>query len=303
MLLPAIQAARESARRANCASNLKQFGIAIQTYADRNAEQIVPSSVSVSSNNGLSWIVLLYPVMEKANEFAQLSSDLSVDAGADTVRAVTFKDTSDIYRCPTRGYRMNGTATYGGPCVDYVCVGLVLDTSESSIPEGVHKTNGGMGSYRTECAQWYNGTLIPSVKVNAAARSAPSRLTIGGVTDGLTYTAVLGEKHLNPNRLGQAGYDNPYHPGHVTSGYGGGSKIASLGLAASPTDPAFEVTLENANGSGAQDVDYYRFGSWHPGITQFLFGDTRVAAVKNYADRAALYSMSHRGDGQPYNLP
>src|SRR5262245_25859081 len=34
LLLPAIQAAREAARRANCVSNLKQFGIAMQTYHD-----------------------------------------------------------------------------------------------------------------------------------------------------------------------------------------------------------------------------------------------------------------------------
>gem|GEM_PF-6313398 len=42
MLLPAIQAARESARRANCASNLKQIATGFQVYADRNAEQVPP---------------------------------------------------------------------------------------------------------------------------------------------------------------------------------------------------------------------------------------------------------------------
>src|SRR5690606_28605379 len=74
MLLPAIQAARESARRANCSSNLKQFATAMQIYADRNGEQMVPSAISrgtaeadTNSYNGIGWIVLLFPVMEKGN--------------------------------------------------------------------------------------------------------------------------------------------------------------------------------------------------------------------------------------------
>src|SRR5690554_6123919 len=60
MLLPAIQAARESARRANCASNLKQLGTGIQLYADRNSEQIPPSV-----SNRHSWIAFMWPMMEQ----------------------------------------------------------------------------------------------------------------------------------------------------------------------------------------------------------------------------------------------
>lgn len=90
----------------------------------------------------------------------------------------------------------------------------------------------------------------------------------------------------------------------MASGQGGGAKIASLGLAQSPTGSAYLVDLgTDGNGNGVTDINYYRYGSWHPGVTQFAFGDARVVSVQNHASKAALYSMSHRSDGQPYNLP
>src|SRR5690606_4226715 len=74
MLLPAIQAARESARRANCSSNLRQIATAIQTYADRNSEQIPPFGVTGSYSDGShwshSWFAFLMPVLEHQNTFS-----------------------------------------------------------------------------------------------------------------------------------------------------------------------------------------------------------------------------------------
>ena len=87
MLLPAIQAARESARRANCSSNLKQYATGIQIYAERKGEQVVPSAVTrgtteadSANNSGLGWVALLYPVMEKTNQYALLDLMGSCDS-------------------------------------------------------------------------------------------------------------------------------------------------------------------------------------------------------------------------------
>jgi len=314
MLLPAIQAARESARRANCSSNLKQFATAMQIYADRNGEQMVPSAISrgtaeadTNSYNGIGWIVLLFPVMEKGNVYAQLNlMQAPSDTGASQNGTILKNDRADVYHCPTRGFRLSsGDANYAGQIPDYVCVGITLDPTASSLPNDLVKSNvnGGLSVWHNKREQWMGGPIIPSI-YEANVKVPRSRVTIGGVTDGMTYTAVIGEKHLNPNRLGLVGYDNPYNPGHISSGHGGGAKIASLGLAASPTDAQYIVDLSaNANGNGVTNINYYRFGSWHPGISQFAFGDTRVVPVKNHTDRTALYRMSHRGDGEAYNLP
>ena len=313
MLLPAIQAARESARRANCSSNLKQFATAIQIYADRNAEQIVPSAISrgtgeadTASYNGIGWPVLLFPVMEKGNVYAKLNLTLPPSDVDNSDNGTILKnDRADVYHCPTRGFRLSsGDAKYAGQVMDYVCVGITLDPAASSLPNDLIKSNvnGGLSVWHSKREPWMGGAIIPSI-YEANVKAPRSRVTIGAITDGMTYTALIGEKHLNPDRLGLVGYDNPYNPGHISSGHGGGAKIASIGLAHSPTDDQFRVTLSNSNGNGVNNMNYFRFGSWHPGIAQFAFGDTRVVAVKNFADRAALYSMSHRSDGQTYNLP
>ena len=300
MLLPAIQAARESARRANCSSNLKNYATAIQVYADRNGEQVVPSAVNRS--NGLSWIVLLYPMLEKGNEYGKL--DITQSSGNAANLPTMLADRSDLYFCPTRGFRLNPTPDFGAQTVDYVCVGVTVDPAAATIPTALTaaSVNGGLAQWYSNASSYMNGPMISSATTPTTANPIiRSRVSIGGVTDGMTYTAFIGEKHLNPTRLGQRGYDNPYNPGHVCSSYAGGVKIASLGLAASPTENV--VTLSNVDGNEATDLNYYRYGSWHPGIAQFAFGDARVVQVKNHTDRTALYRMSHRSDGQPYNLP
>jgi len=313
MLLPAIQAARESARRANCSSNLKQFATAIQLHADRNSEQMVPSAISrgaatasndATATNGLGWIPLLFPVMEKGTDYAGL--DLNQAPSQTPNREILRADRSPVYYCPTRGMRISAAdVNYAGICPDYVCVGVTLDPAETTLPNALIKANvnGGLASWHNNREQWMGGPIVPSI-YEATVKSPRSRVTIGSITDGMTYTAIIGEKHLNPNRLGQVGYDNPYNPGHMASGQGGGAKIASLGLAQSPTGSAYVVDLgTDGNGNGVTDINYYRYGSWHPGVTQFAFGDARVVSVQNHASKAALYSMSHRSDGQAYNLP
>jgi len=315
MLLPAIQAARESARRANCSSNLKQWSTAMLLYADRNGEQLPPSTIHPSNENYVNWVGMLWPVMEKDTSFSQLNLN-TAQSNNDTPKPgsssgltnakIAAQDRSEVYTCPTRGFR---TISYGdswaGQCIDYVCVGVTL--TGASIPSNLATENGGLSKYvkAYDDAGYYGGSIIPASSFSNTGSGfiIRSRVSIGGVTDGMTYTALVGEKHLNPNRLGQGPYDNPYNPLHISSGYGGGAKIAGLGLAASPTQNIVDPAAVPNNADGSTDVNYYRFGSWHPGISQFSFGDARVQAVANHADPATLNRMASRGDGQPYNLP
>lgn len=80
LLLPAVQAAREAGRRAQCANNLKQLGLAVMTY--ENTHKVLPPGGIIQKNpnptitNGefdplagkmFSWIVLILPFMEQGN--------------------------------------------------------------------------------------------------------------------------------------------------------------------------------------------------------------------------------------------
>jgi prepilin-type N-terminal cleavage/methylation domain-containing protein len=307
MLLPAIQAARESARRANCASNLKQLGTGILLYADRNSEQ-VPPSVS----NRHSWIAFMWPMMEQGPAYDELQINLDFDEnvtasprGAGRTNRIAHQQfRSDAYLCPTRGFRQSGWGT--AQAIDYVPIGITYRPSgwPGAAPNDQHIST-------TNATQPYIGGPIvgPSSATNITLSSGQimrritSKVSIGSVSDGMTYTAFAGEKHLPPRNAGVAVADYPWSPGSLANNASWHSnKIIGLGLATRPDFPAFDDPVGTDQTASRPDA-HYMFGSWHPGITQFVFGDARVQSVKNHTDPTVLQYMGGRADGMPYQLP
>ncbi len=297
MLLPAIQAAREAARRANCSSNLKQLGTGVLLYADRNNEQIPPHALGGNANHG--WISTLWPVMDAGPAYdglqLNLQSDSTVAGGPlnQSNKQIHSSFRSPALLCPTRGFRT--TPSWGGQAVDYVSVSMTY------FPSG-WPTNPSVHPNQTGNAEYINGVFAgPATAVTAVNGSyvIRSKVTIGGVTDGMSYTAMAGEKHVTPSRLGSDTYDFPEGAGVGGAWFSGGVRVLDLGLAQRPDTPEQTSTSTDPTTGAAN----YHYGSWHPGISQFVFGDTRVQAVKTYATGPVLRAMGGRADGTPYDLP
>jgi type II secretory pathway pseudopilin PulG len=73
LLLPAVQAAREAARRTQCVNNLKQMGLAIHNYVDRTL-MFPPGALagtwgSATSGGGYTWRMMILPDMEQTPEY------------------------------------------------------------------------------------------------------------------------------------------------------------------------------------------------------------------------------------------
>ena len=322
MLLPAIQAARESARRAQCSNNLRQLAIAINTYSDRNSEQ-VPPSVGPGS---YSWLFHMFPVMERQADHANYrfkregtddicgpTRDHTWGLGANGMSNYqnTMAFRSDAYYCPTRGYRQGQWGT--AQAIDYVPVSVTY-RPDPGYPHASGFTHTNTSSGSTAPGQpWLNGPIIGYNSYQRTGTDSSgewnqlsfrSNVTIGAITDGMSYTAFAGEKHVTPMLLGRGGPDYPHCVQYMEGGYHGG-KILGLGLAQRADFPAFPTPLvapHKDNNPGGEDV-WYMFGSWHPGVCQFVFGDARVQSVKNFAAPEVLRYMGGRSDGQPYNLP
>src|SRR5688572_25671832 len=74
LLLPAVQSARESARRSQCTNNLKQFGLATLTY-ESTYKRLPPGSIVGSTASGALWSqhVFLLPYMEQVNAHERIA--------------------------------------------------------------------------------------------------------------------------------------------------------------------------------------------------------------------------------------
>ncbi|MBC7818838.1 MAG: DUF1559 domain-containing protein [Planctomycetaceae bacterium] len=108
LLLPAVQKARESARRAQCKSNLKQIGIALQNYHD--VHRVFPPASTPSSRfatgdlSTWSWSVMLLPMMDQSPLFKALapnSPNSLRDALGNPLKRTVMQQSLPAFVCPS----------------------------------------------------------------------------------------------------------------------------------------------------------------------------------------------------------
>lgn len=100
LLLPAVQAAREAARRAQCSNNLHQVAIALHQY--HGVHSCFPSSVVGTNGRALlhTWMVMILPQMEQGMLYDSYNCDVRFDDAANTTIVTTVVST---YLCPSAG--------------------------------------------------------------------------------------------------------------------------------------------------------------------------------------------------------
>lgn len=99
LLLPAVQSAREAARRTSCTNNLKQLGLAVQNYHD--TFNVLPSGCPSSANFGPSAHVYLLPFIEQQNVFDLYDPADHSGGSTAVVNDVPGKFRPKVYICPS----------------------------------------------------------------------------------------------------------------------------------------------------------------------------------------------------------
>ncbi len=110
LLLPAVQSAREAARRMQCGNNLKQIGLAMHSYHSMQGcfppgyisgyDTSNPNVLNNDTGPGWGWAAMILPHLEQGNLYNQLHFDKSIADPSNSTMGVT---SLSVYRCPSDG--------------------------------------------------------------------------------------------------------------------------------------------------------------------------------------------------------
>jgi prepilin-type processing-associated H-X9-DG protein len=262
LLLPAVQSAREAARRAECANNLKQVGLAVSLHHD--AAKVYPMGRNTTEQIGVSWAFRLLPYAEQ-----QAIHDAYVPTErADAERnAIAMRSAVPTYFCPSRR----------GPVHD-----RNFDNNDAP-PIILGKAAGGDLAANAGTVFNYHQTN-PMDRTQAGPIFTFSKVQIRHVTDGLSKTFAVGERHIPPPDPGI-----PPEMVHYQQG----------DCAFFAADSPWGIFADTQRGLAASRHDQGRtkYGSLHPGVTQFVFLDGHVDPINNDTDLDALRFYCSIGDG------
>ena len=299
LLLPAVQAARETARASECQNRLKQLGLATLLFHFAN-EAFPPARLwdSETSREELSYPSWMARILPYAGEQAAYDRwDVYEPFAAHDLQTRSFAP--DFFVCPTKrslaeaiiptgkrgvpislpcGCRIEAFVNeMGGAAADYGGNhGEFLHFRERD-PEVL--LGGGTGVIITSRAVWANWVPV----------GWQDRISTADVTDGMSKTMLAGEMYSPTDGLGKMPYDGPVYNGldltaSARLGGPGGPALARL-----PTDSALR---DNPTG----------FGSWHPGYCPFVRGDGSVSKVDVDIDIEVYAKLMHRHDGGDLSL-
>jgi len=241
LLLPAVQAAREAARRTQCSNNLKQMGLAIHNYMDQHREYFPPGSPG-PRRHGLFSHILPFLELQTIHDELDLDGDTFIEPHRYTP--------IDVYFCPSypgeRVVRNKANGYKNGASCTYLGVAGVLREGVETTPDeggGAIPKNGMFG--------W------------EFVRRANQ------VGDGLSNTLTMGE-YVQRDDEGEFGD----FPGNVRPWILGATQTSKASY-------TFRVCVYPINSRVQRSRDGIPFnhlplGSYHPGGAHFLLGDASV---------------------------
>ncbi|MGQ9821758.1 MAG: DUF1559 domain-containing protein [Thermogutta sp.] len=302
LLLPAVQAAREAARRSQCTNNLKQIGLAMHNFQDtygrlptgaRDGDHRKPDALDVCCNSrtryGWSFWYHILPFIEQRPLY-ELASDTddptTIGSGQNSKEDIVAQKAVAVYYCPSRripepiGSGKFYRSDYAG------------NAGERDLAAGIRSSasNGGM-----------RGVIIQTDR-------GSTRVEL--IRDGSSNTIMVSEKALHPKAFGSDGGDNErwnnagwdedivrFGGGRLSSGttYG----IPPIPDNKAPYNPGTGWTTVTDPGGFVWSTWHPFFGSSHPGGVNACMADGGVRFVSFTIQPAVFRRLSLSDDGEP----
>ncbi len=314
LLLPAVQAARESARRVQCTNNLKQLGLALLNYHDarkrfpaggengwtRNKDNSFTQTsnrfqypdINGWADNRGTWIVQILPYIEASAIYDQIprleSNTAPINKWLAKIGLVPPLLT--VLRCPSDGYEptmphSNYTGNMGPTCTGGYCNAIKFVCEDTGFPTSIDHQNPVCG---TDCSLY--GML---------SRVAFAKIAMKDVLDGTSKTFFVGEKLVD-----REGHSRDIGPGANVGYWAGANGGTAHG---NPIIPLNYPTNPNSDNCDQPEFDAWNlntsmgFASSHPGGVNFVNVDGSVIFVNETTGERTLARLGNRMDGEIIN--
>ncbi len=294
LLLPAVQQAREAARRTQCKNNLKQMGLALHNYHDVYNKLPIGSQVSYFRAN---WRSSILPYMDQAPLFNAMTQTPSskngyaagngnTDSGFNTVNAILNNKLVTVYKCPSAvtSAFYTGTSPVSNNGTTSPNAALGTETAMTMDYVGIGGSYSGVAPFNIDCGATIYGGYACNNGLMRIATSAELR----DCTDGTSNTMIIGEESgLIAGRDYRSNYYGGW-AGHTgISGWGTGVRTVRYSPNPRVAPPGGDQTY-NANGA---------LTSEHTGGVHVLMADGAVRFLSNNLSIDTFLALAGAKDG------
>jgi len=298
LLLPAVQSAREAARRSACINNVKQIGLALQNH--HSAKQRFPPGFGIYRE---FWSAHVLPYMEEGRLYDQIKF---VDAGMEDWTSYNHPNRAACgvaiagLRCPSGNLPQGGKDNAGIPGrqpVSYRGVaGAMISSDDASTRPALYNS----GSFSALEGETSDRGSLSGVAKSEGILFGGSRVKIKDIKDGTSKTLIIGESFTDPDYLKdsqsmdywglfgpQMGNASAWEPGYVR----GTEYSEGVGSAVVPINSRLDPL---ANGV----VMEMSFGSRHMGGAIFGFADASSRFIGEDIDLQTYRGIATRQGGE-----